>query len=79
MREKWAGAQLILPDTLLHNAAETNGVLWKIYETVYRIEHGAPEDGESLESAHARLMEAKRLLFDLREAMRRDLGVSSPA
>ncbi|MFB9576329.1 hypothetical protein [Streptomyces yanii] len=79
MGERWVEAQLVLPDALLYKAAETNGFLWKIYEAVYRIEHGDPEVGESLESAHAQLMEAKRLLFDLREAMRRDLGASRPA
>ncbi|WP_436776987.1 hypothetical protein [Yinghuangia sp. YIM S09857] len=76
MREQWAEAQLVLPDTLLTQAAEVNGVLWKIYETIHRVERGHGEPGESPETATARLMEAKRCLADLRTALREELGVS---
>ncbi|MFI9781365.1 hypothetical protein ACIHCV_43315 [Streptomyces sp. NPDC051956] len=78
MREQWGEAQLVLSDALLPVAAEANGVLWKIYEMVRRIERGHEESGETVEAAHDRLREATRSsLFALREAMRRDLGVSA--
>lgn len=78
MREQWAEAQLVLPDQLLPLAAKVNSILWKIYEMVRRIERGHEEPGESLETATARLQGAKECLFELREAMRRDLGASDP-
>jgi hypothetical protein len=79
MREQWGEAQLVMPDALLPLAAKANHILWKIYEMVRRIERGHAEPGESLESATAQLQkETKEYLFDLREAMRRDLGVSEP-
>ncbi|MGW0712890.1 hypothetical protein ACWD4G_44385, partial [Streptomyces sp. NPDC002643] len=57
---------------------QANGVLWEIYEMVRRIERGQEEPGETLEAAHDRLREATRSsLFNLREAMRTDLGVSA--
>ncbi|MGW4935136.1 hypothetical protein ACWEQH_19260 [Streptomyces sp. NPDC004166] len=78
MREQWAEAQLVLPDALLPLAAKANGILWKIYEMIRRVEGGHGEHSESLETATAKLQEAKECLFELREAMRRDLKVNDP-
>lgn len=79
MREEWAEAQLVLPDALLPLAAEVNGVLWKVYELLHRVERGTPAPGESADAATDLLLAAKRDLFALREAMRADLGVSDAA
>ncbi|GAA3086724.1 hypothetical protein GCM10010464_58200 [Pseudonocardia yunnanensis] len=75
MREQWGEAQLVLPDDLLPLATKANHILWKIYEMVRRIERGHGEPGESLESATSMLRKAKEHVFDLRKAMRTDLGI----
>jgi hypothetical protein len=75
MREQWGEAQLVLPDDLLPLAAKANHVLWKVYETVRRIERG----DEEVESATSMLRKAREHVFDLRKAMRKDLGVGDLA
>ena len=78
MREQWGEAQLVVPDGLLPLATKANHILWKIYEMVRRIERGHEEPGESLESATTMLQGAKAHVFDLRKAMRKDLGICDP-
>ncbi|MEU5534402.1 hypothetical protein [Streptomyces sp. NPDC020362] len=78
-RDRWSEALMIAPDAVVAPAGELNRALTRVYGQVKRLEQGNPRPGETLRSA----AEAQHALWSLtagmREAMRRDLGVTAPA
>ncbi|MFQ6197231.1 hypothetical protein [Streptomyces sp. NPDC000405] len=75
-RESYAEAQMIVPDTVLTVARRSNAALSHVYGLLKRIQNGTVREGDSLESARARIDDARNLLRELREVMRTDLGVT---
>ncbi|GGS55058.1 hypothetical protein GCM10010206_15990 [Streptomyces cinerochromogenes] len=70
---------MIAPDAVIVPAHELNEALTRVYGQVKRLEQGNPRPGETLRSA----AEAQHALWSLagamREAMPRDLGVTTDA
>ncbi|MFJ6787682.1 hypothetical protein [Streptomyces angustmyceticus] len=78
-RDRWSEALMVAPDAVIVSASELNGALTGVYGQIKRLEQGNPRPGETLQSA----AEAQHALWFLtgvmREAMRRDLGVTADA
>lgn len=75
-RDRYSEAQMIAPEEVLRRANAVNQALNKVYGQVKRLERGAPEPGETIETAAQAQYEVWETLRALRTAMRRDLGVS---
>ncbi|WMD09393.1 hypothetical protein [Streptomyces sp. FXY-T5] len=75
-RDRWSEALMIAPDGVVAPARETNGALNRVYGQVKRLEQGNPRAGETLRSAAEAQYGVWPLIAAMREAMRRDLGVT---
>jgi hypothetical protein len=75
-RDRWSEALMIAPDGVVAPAREVNGALNRVYGQVKRLEQGNPRSGETLRSAAEAQHGVWPLIADMREAMRRDLGVT---
>jgi hypothetical protein len=67
---------MIAPDGVVAPARETNGALNRVYGHIKRLEQGNPRPGETLRSAAEAQHGVWPLIAAMREAMRRDLGVT---
>ncbi|MET7439344.1 hypothetical protein ACFYQQ_29580 [Streptomyces sp. NPDC005496] len=74
-RDRYSEAQMIAPEHVLQHASTVNKALNEVYGQVRRLEHGAPNPGETLESAARAQHAVWDLLRSMRGAMRHDLGV----
>lgn len=84
-RELYSDAQMIIPDKVLAAAMEVSAGLGEAYGKARRLEQrlssgGAADDPEeTIETARAYCRgDVYRLIINLRELMRQDLGVSGP-
>jgi type II secretory pathway pseudopilin PulG len=84
-RELYSEAQMIIPDTVLAAAADVSSGLGQAYGRARRLERRpsggvtATDPEETIEAARAFCRgNVYRLIINLRELMRQDLGVSSP-
>ncbi|MGH4031462.1 hypothetical protein ACQB60_21290 [Actinomycetota bacterium Odt1-20B] len=75
-RDRWSEALMIAPDAVVAPARELNGTLTRVHGQVKRLEQGNPRPGETLRSAAEAQHGLWALIGAMREAMRRDLGVS---
>lgn len=78
-RDRWSEALMIAPDAVVVPAHELNETLTRVYGQVKRLEQGNPRPGESLRSAAEAQHALWSLIEAMREAMRRDLGVTGEA
>ncbi|MFG2661633.1 hypothetical protein [Streptomyces sp. NPDC048425] len=74
-RDRYSEAQMIAPEEVLMRASVVNQALNKVYGQVKRLERGAPEPGETIETAAQAQYEIWDLLRTMRTTMRHDLGV----
>ncbi|WP_418956875.1 hypothetical protein [Streptomyces tritici] len=78
-RNRWSETLMIAPDSVIEPGSVVNRALTRVYGQVKRLEQGNAEPGETAASA----AEAQRALWplikDMREAMRRDLGITEGA
>ncbi|MFE0102363.1 hypothetical protein [Streptomyces sp. NPDC059009] len=75
-RDRWSEALMIAPDAVVAPARELNGTLTRVHGQVKRLEQGNPRPGETLQSAAEAQHGLWALIGAMREAMRRDLGIS---
>ncbi|MER5546696.1 hypothetical protein ACWDBD_45765 [Streptomyces sp. NPDC001118] len=75
-RDRYSEAQMIAPDEVLKQASVVNQALNKVYGQLKRLERGAPEPGETMETAAQAQYEVWDILRAMRTAMRHDLGVT---
>ncbi|MFE4874326.1 hypothetical protein [Streptomyces sp. NPDC056682] len=75
-RDRYSEAQMIAPEQVLTRASAVNQALSKVYGQVKRLERGAPEPGETMETVVQAQQEVWDMLRRMRTAMRHDLGVS---
>lgn len=75
-RDRYSEAQMIAPEEVLSPASVVNQALNKVYGQVKRLERGAPEPGETMETAAQAQYEVWEMLRTMRTAMRHDLGIS---
>ncbi|MFE7184382.1 hypothetical protein [Streptomyces erythrochromogenes] len=75
-RDRYSQAQMIAPDAVLARAKLVNRALYQLYGQVKRLERGAPEPGETIETAVRAKDDVWELIAEMRAAMRADLGVS---
>ena len=75
-RDRYSEAQMIAPEEVLMRASVVNQALNKVYGQVKRLERGAPEPGETMETAAQAQYEIWDMLRTMRTTMRHDLGVS---
>ncbi|MEV5984861.1 hypothetical protein AB0L85_07530 [Streptomyces sp. NPDC052051] len=78
-RDRWSEALMIAPDTVVVPAHEVNETLTRVHGQIKRLEQGNPRPGESLRSAAAAQLALWPLIDAMREAMRRDLGITGEA
>ncbi|MEU4487587.1 hypothetical protein AB0H94_22330 [Streptomyces purpurascens] len=78
-RDRWSEALMIAPDAVITPAREVNGALNRVYGQVKRLEQGNPRPGETLRSAVEAQHGLWPLIAAMREAMRRDLGITEEA
>ncbi|MFJ7086490.1 hypothetical protein ACIQU8_25050 [Streptomyces griseus] len=78
-RDRWSEALMIAPDAVIVPAHELNEALTGVYGQIKRLEQESPRPGETLRSAAAAQHELWSLMDVMREAMRRDLGVTVDA
>lgn len=76
-RDRYSEAQMIAPDAVLVTASAVNHALNQVYGQVKRLERGAPEPGETMETAARDQYAVWEPLKAMRTAMRHDLGVSN--
>ncbi|MFE1788026.1 MULTISPECIES: hypothetical protein [Streptomyces] len=76
-RDTYSEAQMIAPDAVLAAATAVNHALTLVYGQVKRLERGAPEAGETMETVSRAQQAIWDLLREMRAAMRVDLGVSA--
>lgn len=74
-RDRYAEAQMVVPERVLEASRAVNVVLAGIDAEVKRLDRGLARDGESPEQALADLKEAEPRLSAMRRLMRGDLGV----
>ncbi|MGW8377908.1 hypothetical protein [Streptomyces sp. ODS28] len=75
-RDRYAEAQMIVPERILEHSRDVNRVLAGVDAAVKRLDRGCPRDGETPDSVRGRLTsEGDPLLTEMRRAMRADLGV----
>ncbi|MGW7327805.1 hypothetical protein ACWGIU_04140, partial [Streptomyces sp. NPDC054840] len=75
-RDRYSEAQMIAPDHVLAPATSVHHGLTAVYGQVKRLERGAPDPGESMESAARAQHGLWDPLREMRAAMRADLGVA---
>ncbi|MER5927216.1 hypothetical protein [Streptomyces mirabilis] len=75
-RDRYSEAQMIAPEEVLMRANVVNQALNRVYGQVKRLERGAPEPGETMETAAQAQYEVWDMLRTMRTAMRHDLGVA---
>ncbi|WP_258198924.1 hypothetical protein [Streptomyces sp. A244] len=75
-RDRWSEALMIAPDGVVAPAQEVNRALNQVYGHVKRLEQGNPRPGEDLHAAAVAQHGIWALVADMRDAMRRDLGVT---
>ncbi|MFF1837581.1 hypothetical protein ACFVXE_25745 [Streptomyces sp. NPDC058231] len=75
-RDRYAEAQMIVPERILQASRELNQVLADADAVVKRLDRGLAQGGETAERALERLREAGPFLDAMRELMREDLGVT---
>ncbi|MEV6978094.1 hypothetical protein [Kitasatospora sp. NPDC093806] len=74
--QRYAEAQMAVPDQVLAEVSHTNRVLGALYGTLVRIGHGTPDPGEDLTTTATAVESAWSHLATLRTTMRADLGIS---
>ncbi|MEU3843236.1 hypothetical protein AB0E88_24745 [Streptomyces sp. NPDC028635] len=74
-RDRYAEAQMLVPERILEASRAVNTVLAGSDAVVKRLDRGVARDGESPEQALLDLKEAEPRLTAMRRAMRQDLGV----
>lgn len=84
LNERWsayvvqhAESHMIVSDQVLPVLGAANGSLRKIYGLVKRLDTGRPRQGETVEVLSSRIDNLWDRFSDLRDEMRRDLGVTS--
>ncbi|MCG8965466.1 hypothetical protein [Streptomyces sp. CL12-4] len=84
LEERWsayvvqhAESHMIVSDDVLPALGSANGSLRKIYGLVKRLDAGLPRQQETVEELSQRLDGLWERLSDLRDEMRRDLGVTA--
>ncbi|MEW1643059.1 hypothetical protein [Streptomyces sp. NPDC091219] len=75
-RDRYAEAQMVVPERILDASRSVNQVLAGADATVKRLDRGLARDGESAEDALLRLKDAEPRLAAMRQLMRADLGVT---
>lgn len=75
--EEDAQALMVAPDAVVDPARAVNGALSAVYGQVKRLEQGNPRPGETLRSAAEAQHAVWTLIAAAREAMRRDLGITT--
>ncbi|MFF2327817.1 MULTISPECIES: hypothetical protein [unclassified Streptomyces] len=75
-RDRYAEAQMIVPERILQASRDLNRVLAAGDAAVKRLDRGLARDGEDPERALEELKEAEPRLGTMRELMRHDLGVT---
>ncbi|MGX1759509.1 hypothetical protein ACWIG5_21785 [Streptomyces lydicus] len=75
-RDRYAEAQMIVPQAVLTASRELNVVLAGIDATAKRIDRGLSREGESADQALLDLKAAEPALTTMRRIMREDLGVA---
>lgn len=74
-RDRYAEAQMIVPERILEASRELNTVLAGIDALAKRIDRGLQRDGETAAEALLELKEAEPRLSAMRRIMREDLGI----
>ncbi len=74
-RDRYAEAQMIVPEAVLVASREVNAVLSEVDATAKRIDRSRARDGETPEEALVALKAAEPKLTVMRRIMREDLGV----
>ncbi|MGW0768353.1 hypothetical protein [Streptomyces sp. NPDC002676] len=74
-RDRYAEAQMVVPERILDASRDLNRVLARIDAVVKRLDRDLAREGESAERALVDLKEAEPLLTAMRRLMRADLGV----
>jgi type II secretory pathway pseudopilin PulG len=74
-RDRYAEAQMVVPERILDASRSVNQVLAGSDAVVKRLDRGLARDGESAEEALLDLKEAEPRLAAMRRLMRADLGV----
>ncbi|MEU8520156.1 hypothetical protein [Streptomyces sp. NBC_01216] len=75
-RDRYAEAQMIVPEVVLSASREVNTVLAAVDATAKRIDRGISREGESAARALEALKAAEPALTAMRRIMREDLGVA---
>ncbi|MER6181284.1 hypothetical protein [Streptomyces sp. NPDC001652] len=75
-RDRYAEAQMVVPERILNASRAVNEVLAGIDAVVKRLDRGRARDGESAARALLDLKEAEPRLSEMRRLMREDLGVA---
>lgn len=75
-RDRYAEAQMVVPERILDASRAVNQVLAEADAAVKRLDRGLARDGESAEASLLRLKDAEPRLAAMRQLMRADLGVT---
>ncbi|GGW40957.1 hypothetical protein [Streptomyces xantholiticus] len=75
-RDRYAEAQMVVPEVVLTASRELNVVLAAVDATAKRIDRGLSREGESADQALLDLKAAEPALTAMRRIMREDLGVA---
>ncbi|WP_203185931.1 hypothetical protein [Streptomyces pratensis] len=75
-RDRYAEAQMIVPEAVLDSSRELNVVLASVDAALKRIDRGLPRDGETAGQLLLDLKAADPKLTAMHRLMRQDLGVS---
>lgn len=78
-RQRYAEAQMTVPDPVLEEIRRVSRHLGTIYGTLIRLTRGVPREGDDLTTAHAAVKEGWELLRSMRRTMRAELGVTDSA
>ncbi|GGL76533.1 hypothetical protein GCM10010129_20320 [Streptomyces fumigatiscleroticus] len=74
-RDRYAEAQMIVPERIMEASRSVNDVLARTDAVVKRLDRGLAREGETAERALLDLKEAEHRLSAMRRLMREDLGV----
>lgn len=75
-RDRYAEAQMVVPERILDASRAVNQVLAEADAAVKRLDRGLARDGESAEASLLQLKGAEPRLVAMRQLMRADLGVT---
>ncbi|WP_405590397.1 hypothetical protein [Streptomyces sp. NBC_01190] len=78
-RQRYAEAQMIVPDAVFDEVREVNTALGAVYGTLVRLTRGMPREGDDLPGVQRGVRQGWRLLSRMRAAMRTDLDVTEPS